>query len=316
MLELNALVLKAGSPPFSHRFEAGQINVVLGRNHSGKTRLARVIAGLDAPESGEVLLGGKVVTGDPPGKRSVALVYQDFVNYPNWTVFENLASPQKAQRVSAALIRERVLEIAGQMQLTEFLDRYPDALSGGQQQRLAIGRAMAKSADVLVMDEPLVNLDYKLREALQVELRGLLREFGVSVVYTTSDPRDAFALGDTLLLLADHRLLQAGPPLSLYESPGSPAAADLMSDPCANRWMVGGDLRLIRPEHLSLDPAHIDDVAFPVQVLGRETNGSETFVHCQADVAEANTQWVAKLSGLVDLAPGSREIFYASATAI
>lgn len=316
MLELQSVVLEAGRAPISHRFEAGQISVVLGRNHSGKTRLARVIAGLDRQQSGQILLNGQEITSEPPGMRSVALVYQNFVNYPNWTVYENLASPLKAKKRPLAEIRDRVGEIARQIQLTELIDRYPNTLSGGQQQRLAIGRALAKSADVLVMDEPLVNLDYKLREALQDELRGLLRESGLSVVYTTSDPRDAFAFGDSLLLLADYRLLQAGPPLDLYAQPGSPDAADLMSDPCANRWHASGALRMVRPEHLSLTQAEPDDAPFPVQVLGWETNGSETFVHCQADVAEEDAAWVAKLDGLVELEVGSRQVFYAPEFAV
>ena len=316
MLELQAVVLKAGCRPISHAFQPGRISVVLGRNHSGKTWLTRVVAGLEAPVAGELFMHGEPQSGIPPGDRSVALVYQAFVNYPNWTVFQNLASPLKAARRPEAEIRVRVTDIAEKLQLSPLLDRYPQALSGGQQQRLAIGRALAKSAEVLVMDEPLVNLDYKLREALQLELRSLLHELGMSVIYTTSDPRDAFALADELLLISDHELLQTGAPLSLYQSPDSVASADLMSDPRTNRWQDGGKLKLIRPEHLYLEQTAADDLAFPMEVLGNETNGSETFLHCRVAAGTEQAHWVARLAGLVALAPGEQHRLFAPRSAV
>lgn len=331
MLELQAVVLKPGARPITHRFESGRISVVLGRNQSGKTLLTRTIAGLAAPVAGDLLLDGEVITGTAPGARSVSLVYQAFVNYPNWTVFENLASPLLAAqrkrspqrqggkrmrrwwpggRVGDQGVRETVEELADKLGLTPLLERHPHSLSGGQQQRLAIGRALAKSARVLVMDEPLVNLDYKLREALQLELRGLLHEYGVSVVYTSSDPRDAFALGDELLLMADHAVIQTGAPLDVHRAPVSPEAVDLMSDPRANRWQEAGALHLIRPDHLFLEREAADDVAFEVAVLGNETNGSETFLHCRARDDE---HWVARLDGLVAAREGERHTLYAPA---
>ncbi|MGE0623595.1 MAG: ABC transporter ATP-binding protein [Pseudomonadales bacterium] len=313
MLELQSLVLKPGAAPINHRFEPGRITVVLGRNRSGKTALTRVVAGLDSPVAGDVLLSGASLIDVSPGARSVALVYQTFVNYPGWTVFENLASPLVAARRPKERIRERVMDIAAKLGLSEFLDRLPEALSGGQQQRVAIGRALAKGADVLVMDEPLVNLDYKLREALQLELRNLLHELGATVIYTTTDPRDAFALGDDLLLLADHTLLQAGTPLAVYDRPASPAAAHLMSDPRAN-VLPGDPPALVRPEHLYLHPLAPDDASFPVVVLGNETNGSETFLHCRLEAAAGTDEhWVAHLAGLVDLPAGSRVTLHAPA---
>jgi len=321
MLELQAVVLKPGARPIDHCFQPGRISVVLGRNHSGKTLLTRVVAGLASPVSGDLLVDGQSIRDRSPGQRSVALVYQAFVNYPNWTVFENLASPLRARarrpsssRPTEEEIRASVTSIAEKLQLLPLLDRYPDALSGGQQQRLAIGRALARSADVLVMDEPLVNLDYKLREALQLELRNLLHQSQMSVIYTTSDPRDAFALGDEVLLLSNHGLIQSGEPLALYEEPRSPEAADLMSDPRANRWQQDGMLNLVRPEDLHLQQTRPDDVAFSVEILGSETNGSETFVHCRN--GEENAHWVARLEGLVALEQGARQTLYASVSSI
>lgn len=338
MLELKELVLKDGAEPISHGFQQGRISVVLGRNHSGKTLLTRIVAGLAAPCSGELVLNGQMIRNAAPGDRSVALVYQAFVNYPNWTVFENLASPLVAARSKKSAmgkaavrwregrrgraqpdsdrIRTKVTGIAEKLGLSPYLDRYPDTLSGGQQQRLAIGRALAKSASVLLLDEPLVNLDYKLREALQLELRSLLHETDMSVIYTSSDSRDAFALGDEVLLLSRHGLLQAGEPLVVYGSPYSEEAADLMSDPRANRWREDGGLAMVRPEHLYLERERTDDAAFPVEIVDTETNGSETFVHCRLDGIEEPTLWVARLAGLMRIDPGSRRVLYAPESAI
>ncbi len=307
------MVLKSGAQPITHRFEAGRITVVLGRNHSGKTLLTRTLAGLEAPQAGEIRLGGESLARMSPGERSVALVYQAFVNYPDWTVYDNIASPLKARRADVAEIETTVRTLAGKLQLDGLLDRLPEQLSGGQQQRVAIGRALAKGADVLVMDEPLVNLDYKLREALQVELAALLHELGLTVIYTSSDPRDAFALGDDLVLLAEHCLLQSGTPLALYEAPETPAACDLMSDPRAN--CLPGSTDRVRPEHLHLE-GRPGDIAFPVRVLGVETNGSETFLHAAladwpADVP-ADSHWVARLPGLVSLAAGTEVTLHAA----
>ncbi len=309
MLELRDLVLKPGARPITHLFPAGRITVVLGRNHSGKTLFCRTLAGLAEPRSGEVLLDGASLGGVGPGARSVALVYQAFVNYPNWTVYENIASPLVAAGEAQEVIEARVRDIAGRLGIDELLERYPDALSGGQQQRLAIGRALAKNAKLLVMDEPLVNLDFKLRERLQLELAELLKGLELAVVYTSSDPRDAFALGDELVLMADHELLQSGEPLDVYRAPISVAAADLMSDPRVNR--LPNDGGLLRPEHLSLSRGDGSDLEFHADVIGSETNGSETFLHCRPDGLDEDDHWVARLEGLVRVSPGNRTRLYA-----
>ena len=315
MLELCDVSLKPTARAFSHRFVDGQITVVLGRNNSGKTLLTRIIAGLDEPACGKLLLDGEDITGSSPGKRSVALVIQAFVNYPSWTVLQNIASPLLAKskfgRINAG-VRRQVEEIAERLELTDLLQRYPHSLSGGQQQRVAIGRALAKSARVLVMDEPLVNLDYKLRESLQMQLQDLLHQYGMSVIYTTSDPRDVFTLADSVLLMADDQVLQSGRPLQVYESPTSPGAADLMSDPFVNRLPGAAELQMIRPEHLQLEQQAADDAAFEVEVIGTETNGSETYLHCRAQ----GNHWVARLPGLVTLKSGSRCALYASADSV
>ena len=155
----------------------------------------------------------------------------------------------------------------------------------------------------------LVNLDFKLRERLQLELAELLRELDLAVIYTSSDPRDAFALGDDLLLMADYGVLQSGSPLDVYRGPVSLPAADLMSDPRVNRLPDGEGV--LRPEHLALARGADDDLAFAVHVIGAETNGSETFLHCRPDGLAESDHWVARLEGLVRVAPGSRTTLFA-----
>jgi len=240
-------------------------------------------------------LDGEEIGQLPPGKRPVALVYQSFVNYPNLTVAENIASPLRASGAPRAQRRARVDELARQLGIFELLERYPEQLSGGQQQRVAIARALAKRARVLVLDEPLVNLDFKLREAFEGELRGLLRAEDLVVVYTTSDPRDAFNLADEVLLLDQHALLQAGAPVEVYRHPSCLAAADLMSDPGINCWHRDDVLHGVRPEQLSVVAAGPDDLAFQAELLSLETNGSQTFLHCRVDVQH----WVARVDGLL-----------------
>lgn len=314
MLALRDIALGEGG--FDHAFAPAAITVVLGRNRSGKSRLCRLIAGLERPARGRILLDGEDITARPPGRRSVAMVYQSFVNYPNLTVFENIASPLRAQRVGRATVHERVRDIAGRLHLEGLLERLPAQLSGGQQQRLAIGRALAKGARVLLLDEPLVNLDYKLREALEVELRELLRTQGMTVIYTTSDPRDAFNLADEVVLLRDGVPLQTGTPLSLYESPVSVAAAELMSDPGVNRLRAPDGLRVVRPEHLDLVPGNGARESaghrFEMTVLSVETNGSETYLHGTV----AGAHWVAKVPGLHRVAAGASVTLHAPPGAV
>jgi glycerol transport system ATP-binding protein len=303
MLELADVRLSAdGGERLDHAFAAGEIAVVLGANRSGKTNLCRLIAGLDSSARGEVRLDGTRLNGMPPRLRPVSLVFQAFVNYPNLTVRENIASPMRARRMAAGVRRQRVDALAGMLQISELLERYPHELSGGQQQRLAIARALAKDARVLLLDEPLVNLDFKLREALEYELRGLLRATDTVVIYTSSDPRDAFALGDHVLLLAGGRKVQAGTPIEVYRRPASLAAMELMTEPCVNRFLRGGQICALRPEHVRV--GSVADTAaaigFDMQVTACETNGDESFIHGRV----ADRDWVVRCYGMRDVQPG------------
>ncbi|MDP5070251.1 MAG: ABC transporter ATP-binding protein, partial [Congregibacter sp.] len=279
----------------------GEISVVLGANQSGKTNLCRLIAGLNTHARGKVSLGGKNLDRLGPQNRPVSMVYQAFVNYPNLTVFENIASPLRAKKTASASISDTVGTLAEKLRISELLHRLPHELSGGQQQRVAIARALAQQAQVLLLDEPLVNLDFKLREALEVELRDLLRASDTVVIYTSSDPRDAFSLADELLLLEEGQKIQAGTPLEVYEKPNSPVAMALLADPDINRFYRDGKLHALRPEHLDLrdeaaatnDAVNVSmhgDVHFDMLVTAYETNGDESFVHGQVEGLE----WVMR----------------------
>jgi len=301
MLELEALRLVAGAQPIAHRFAEHAISVVLGANRSGKTLLCRCLAGLAQPVAGHMLLDGQDIARMDVRSRPVAIVNQAFVNYPAWTVTDNIASPLIARGVSSTQRRHRVDEIAAKLGLEPFLKRFPHELSGGQQQRVAIGRALAKDARVLVLDEPLVNLDYKLREALRDELRALLAQEGLTVIYTTTDPADAFSLGSDVLLFAEHTVLQSGTPIDVYRQPVSITAAALMSEPTVNRVHRQGSVWAIRPEHVRLElPAKDAAEDFCLTVEEVETNGGHTFVHGTVDLES----WVVKLPGMLQIPVG------------
>lgn len=288
---------------FSHSFAPGEISVVLGANQSGKTNLCRLIAGLNTRAQGAVSLDGNTLNALSPRSRPVSMVYQAFVNYPNLTVFENIASPLRAKKTDTKTLHKTVAEMAEKLRISELLDRLPNELSGGQQQRVAIARALAQKAQVLLLDEPLVNLDFKLREALEVELRELLRASNTVVVYTSSDPRDAFTLGDQLLLLENGAKIQAGRPLEVYESPSSPAAMALLADPDINRFYRDGKLCALRPEQIELSTHHPDRqsfIGFDMQVTAYETNGDESFVHGLVQ----NADWVMRSRGMLPVSVG------------
>jgi len=171
--------------------DSGYKTVVLGRTLSGKTSLLRIMAGLDHPTKGSLFIDDKDVTGVSVRKRSIAMVYQQFINYPSFTVFDNIASPLKVAKIPKDKLRKRVMEVADILHITDMLDKLPAELSGGQQQRTAIARALVKDVELLLLDEPLVNLDYKLREELQTELQEIFKQRDAMVVYTTTEPGEA-----------------------------------------------------------------------------------------------------------------------------
>jgi len=231
-----------GAVPFirdvSLTFKPGTLSVLLGPTLSGKTSLMRLLAGLDPPTTGRVVVNGKDVTGVDVRKRSVAMVYQQFVNYPSFTVFENIASPLRVQGRPNEEVERRVGEVASLLRLEPYLDRLPLALSGGQQQRTAIARALVKGADLVLLDEPLANLDYKLREELRTELPRIFEESGAIFVYATTEPTEALLLGGRIVCLSEGRALQVGDTPEVYRRPQSLQVARLFSDPPLNTVAV------------------------------------------------------------------------------
>ncbi len=310
---------------------AGEINVLIGPTRAGKTTLMRVIAGLDRPTKGQIIDGGQDVTGVSVRRRNLAMVYQQFINYPSQTVFENIASPLRiAGKLSESEIDGRVRNIAMRLHIEQLLERMPAELSGGQQQRTAIARALVKGANLLLLDEPLVNLDYKLREALRIELRELFAGSGTTVVYATTEPQEALMLGGHVSVLNEGRVLQHGRTLDVFHHPGSMRVAEIFSDPPMNllpaeldpitrQARLAGGLRVpigahlariaagplqlgLRPNHLRLVPRSGDDYVLATEVELAEISGSDTFVHSHC----GGIDLVAQLPGVHRFAIGER----------
>jgi glycerol transport system ATP-binding protein len=316
-LRLSGINYRVGSEQWLRDIDlslvVGGINVLLGATLAGKTTLLRIMAGLDRPTSGRLLQGDADLTGVPVRQRNVAMVYQQFINYPSLTVYENIASPLRVARKSAAQIESRVQALAETLRLGPFLSRYPAELSGGQQQRTALARALAKGAELLLLDEPLINLDYKLREELRAELAQLFADGRTTVVYATTEPLEALQLGGHTTLLAAGRVLQSGPTMQVFRRPATLAAARAFSDPPLNvipARALGDNLQLpvaqtphseillgIRAHELSLtgDSRH---AALNGRVELAEISGSETFIHLARD----DGRFVAQVPGVHNLA--------------
>jgi glycerol transport system ATP-binding protein len=286
--------------PMDLTFEAGSLTVLLGPVRAGKTTLMRVLAGLDRPTSGRVVEDGQDVTRMDVRRRSVAMVYQQFINYPNFTVYRNIASPlERAGGMDRKQIDTRVRDVAGRLGLSGLLDRLPAELSGGQQQRTALARSLVKNSKLLLLDEPLVNLDYKLREDLRAEMKALFKSGDRTVVYATTEPHEALLLGGRTCILREGRVVQVGDTLQVYRAPANLDAAHLISDPPMNLLpgtVTGSTLQidhgpaLPAPDHL---PAgrytfglHASEISLdhggaviPVVLELAEINGSETLLH-------------------------------------
>jgi glycerol transport system ATP-binding protein len=308
-------------------------NTLLGTTLAGKTTLMQLMAGIDKPTSGAVWFDGVDVTNVPVQKRNVSMVYQQFINYPNMTVYENIASPLRVARLPKAEIEDRVQRTAALLQLTPMLPRRPNELSGGQQQRTAIARALVKDADLVLLDEPLANLDYKLREELRDELPKLFADRKCTVVYATTEPTEALLLGGRITLLHEGRVAQTGITPTVYRHPETLLAAKVFSDPPINtaavtktgdqmvlsdtvRWQADGHLASladgpytigIRPHHvLPHDPGG-RAVAVEGEVLVTELSGSESIVH----FAVAGETWVSLSHGVHAFKVGERARLYA-----
>lgn len=332
-VELRNVVKQVGADTHIYEtslaLEPGKFNVLLGTTLAGKTTLMRLMAGLEKPTRGEVWCDGQNVTGVLVRKRSVAMVYQAFINYPSFTVYDNIASPLKVAGLSVKAIEEKVYRIAEVLKLTPMLSRQPAELSGGQQQRTALARALVKEADLVLLDEPLANLDYKLREELREELPKLFADTGATVVYATSEPMEALMLGGYTATVSQGRVIQYGETARMFREPRTLESARVFSDPPINTASVEkrGE-KIVLNDAVSWDtPAHLaalKDGAFTLglrayqllpggegikvqaQVQAAEISGSETTVRM---LINENT-WVSETHGIHTYAAGELADFY------
>jgi glycerol transport system ATP-binding protein len=329
MLELRSLTKTVAGvdhiSDVSLALQHGSLNVLLGPTLSGKTSLMRLMAGLDRPTSGSVWFDGIDVTGVPVQKRSVAMVYQQFINYPAMTVYENIASPLRVAGAGREQVDRDVRRAAELLKLTPYLDRTPLNLSGGQQQRTALARAMVKNARLVLLDEPLANLDYKLREELREELPKIFSATGAIFVYATTEPHEALLLGGNTATLSQGRVTQFGPTIEVFRKPDDLVTARTFADPPLNSivlrkqgssFLLEGGVNLPAPAALSgiedasytiaFHPHHLfrhrpGPAAVPIRakVSVTEITGSESFVHLDF----ADVRWVMLTHGIEAFEP-------------
>ena len=314
--------------PTNLELEKGTMNVLLGPTLAGKTSLMRLMAGLDTPETGAVMWDGKDVTGARVQSRDVAMVYQQFINYPSLSVYENIASPLRIQKKSKAEIDAKVQEMAELLKLTDLLARKPSEISGGQQQRCAIARALAKDVGLVLMDEPLANLDYKLREELRIEIPRLFAASGAIFVYATTEPEEALLLGGNTATLWEGRVTQFGPSMKVYRQPVDEVTARVYSDPPMNFLHVrkegtsmhfpgGQSCKLgpsadqlpdreyragFRAHHIEVGDSADEKLSFEAKIASTELTGSETFLHLEVKAE----RWTGLISGLKGFEIGAK----------
>ncbi|WP_096785405.1 ABC transporter ATP-binding protein [Rhodobacter sp. CZR27] len=330
MLELKGVSRVSGGQTHIHPTDLvlrkGTMNVLLGPTLAGKTSLMRLMAGLDAPSAGRVFWDGQDVTGVRVQDRRVAMVYQQFINYPSMSVFDNIASPLRLMGRSRSEIDRAVNETAGMLKLTPLLGRKPLELSGGQQQRCALARALVKGAGLVLLDEPLANLDYKLREELRLEIPRIFEASGAIFVYATTEPEEALLLGGNTATLWQGRVTQFGPSTRVYRQPADAVTARVFSDPPMNftpcrkegprlrfghgvqapadgpfaRLPDGDYLAGFRANHLHMNVHSGAALEFRCTLGVSEITGSETFLH----LTHGPDRWVALVHGVHDLPPG------------
>ncbi|KJF66924.1 sn-glycerol-3-phosphate import ATP-binding protein UgpC [Rhizobium nepotum] len=288
----------------------GEMIVLVGPSGCGKSTLLRMIAGLESISGGEIVIGDRVVNDLEPSDRDIAMVFQNYALYPHMTVRQNLAYGLKNRNTPKDEIERRITEAAKALEIEQYLERRPRQLSGGQRQRVAMGRAIVRKPAAFLFDEPLSNLDAKLRVQMRVEIRRLQRSLATTSVYVTHDQMEAMTLADRLVVLNAGRIEQMGTPIELYEKPATTFVATFIGSPSMNLltygaavansasgWSVNGTDALpqnvatlgIRPEDITLADAEPADAAFTgtVQVDAVELVGAESYVH--GSFADATT---------------------------
>ena len=313
------------------KFEKNTMNIVLGSTLSGKTTLMQIMAGLDKPTSGAIWFNEKNVTGVAVQKRNVSMVYQQFINYPNFTVFDNIASPLKITGISSDEIKKKVGEVSELLKISGMLNKKPHELSGGQQQRTALARALVKDSGLILLDEPLANLDFKLREELREELPKLFENRDCIVVYATTEPSDALLIGGNSATLEEGRVVQYGKTIDVYNKPINLVSARVFSDPPINisdvkkngdtfslsqdsvKWkskgagLKDGNYKVwIRPHNITTYKEGINNVEIKGKVLISELSGSESLIHFR----NSNMNWVSLSNGTHQMNVGQEAKLY------
>ncbi|MDD5336060.1 MAG: ABC transporter ATP-binding protein [Rhodoferax sp.] len=296
----------------SASFQRGQLTTVIGRTLAGKTTLMRAICGLQPLDRGALQLDGQNFSALAPWQRDIAMVYQQFINYPHLNVAENVAFPLRRKKLDQAVIAQRVRGVLDKVGLTGFETRRPSQLSGGQQQRVALARSLARESGILLLDEPLVNLDYKLREQMRGEFRSLLSDQDQTIViYNTTDPVEAMLLGDTVVVMHQGRILQIGTPAQVFDSPASLQVAAVVNDPPMNfirgrkkegSIELAGGTGIDLPWHLEslaqgdywfgirANELRLGETSLTGQVTFSEVSGSETFLYVDSAVGPLTLQ--------------------------
>lgn len=308
--------------------EPGEFFVLVGPSGCGKSTMLRMIAGLESITSGELVLDGKRANALSPSERDLSMVFQNYALYPHLTVEQNITFGLHVKQVSKKEQKVRCEDVCAMLGLTDYMKRKPRELSGGQRQRVALARAVVTEAPLCLMDEPLSNLDAKLRAKMRSEIRQLQRKLGLTMIYVTHDQTEAMTMADRMMILSDGNVQQIGRPLDVYNHPENTFVASFIGSPPMNlieaeisdsvliadgRWMtpitsemkkrIGTDkLTLgVRPEHITL--AKESEPGFLVQVANVEVLGTETLI--TFDFGEA-AQWIAKWNGQCDILPGER----------
>ena len=290
----------------------GEYLVLLGPSGCGKTTLLRTIAGLEEPTAGDVLIGGHVVTGLPPRARRIAMVFQSYALYPHKTVLANIVFPLRAARVPAGEREERARRAAGMLGIEHLLGRKPRQLSGGERQRVALARALVHEPAVFLLDEPLSNLDAKLRASARDELKRFQQDIGVTTIYVTHDQVEAMGLGDRIAVMSAGRVRQIGAPVEVYDDPADTFVATFIGSPPMNLIPRGPVLVGFRPEHLLPDEiASGERIALTLDVQRVEYLSGDRHVYGTVRLADEPARVIARLPATVEtpIAVGERHDF-------
>src|SRR6266540_1793915 len=280
----------------------GEFLVLLGPSGCGKTTLMRMIAGLEKPTAGDIIIGGQVVTHLPPRARKIAMVFQSYALYPHLTVFKNIAFPLKAQGVPKAARQQKVAWAAAMFGIERLLQRKPRQLSGGERQRVALARALVREPDVFLLDEPLSNLDAKLRATARDELKLFQQRIGTTTVYVTHDQIEAMGLGDRIAVMNGGRIQQVGTPQEIYHDPHNTFVATFVGSPPMNLVRRDGVLMGFRPETFlpqsAVEPGG-DHATFEFKVTRVENLGSDRYVYGAVPALDEDTKVIARLPSTV-----------------